>query len=280
MPCWVGIQFGGMALPQGRQRYLGIDMKLKSTARAALYGVAVSLVSGCMSPVQVKDVQQDKTGFLTSHFSPSNLSTGLYKTITSSDAGQVNFKRVVYQLNWDNDIENKDKTHKSTETYTLTNVGNGLVQVFMESSSNDVPVSQAYQISYRNFLSLKAQSMNLGANIAPMEMEMKSFQHFDPISSLPAGLQYTYEYGTSVQILNFRDGRTSCVRGDAQPASELNATLSGEAWTMTCQFFNQNGVMQTKVKFAYLDKYGIAVALHSESAASVNEAKIASFTTE
>jgi len=255
-------------------------MKLKLIVGVALCGAAASLLSGCIQKVQVKDVQQDKAGFLTSHFSPSSLSTGLYKTITDADSGQVSFKRVVYQLSWDNDIAEKDKTYKTSETYTLTNAGNGLVEVMMESSRNGVPVSQAYQLSYRNMLPIKGQTMNLGANIAPMEMEMKSFQHFDPISSFRNGLEYKYEYGTSAQIMNFRNGRTSCVRGDAQPASELNATLTGEAWTISCQFFNQNGVVQSKANFAYLENYGIAVTMHVESAASINEAKIASFTVQ
>lgn len=255
-------------------------MKLNLIVRAALCGAAISLLSGCIDKVQVKDVQQDKAGFLTSHFSPSTLSTGLYKTITDADSGKMSFKRVVYQLDWDNDVENKDKTYKTSEAFTLTNVGNGLVEVMMENSRNGVPVSQAYQLSYRNLLTIKGQSMNLGANIAPMEMEMKSFQHFDPISSFRSGLEYKYEYGTSAQIMNFRDGRTSCTRGDAQPASELNATLSGEAWTISCQFFNQNGVLQSKVKFAYLENYGITIATRVESSASINEAKIASFTAQ
>ncbi|WP_147293180.1 hypothetical protein [Dyella monticola] len=248
--------------------------------RAALCVAATSLLSGCINNVQVKDVQQDKAGFLASHFSPSSLSTGVYKTITDADSGQMKFKRIVYQLNWDNDVENKDKTYKTSETYTLTNVGNGLVEVMSENSRNGVPFSQDYQLSYRNLITIKGQSMNLGANIAPMEMEMKSFEHFDPISSFRSGLEYKYKYGTSAQIMNYRDGHTSCERGDAQPASELNATLSGEAWTISCHFFNQNDVLQSTVKFAYLENYGITVAEHVQSSASVNESKIASFTVE
>ena len=255
-------------------------MKFKWTMRAVLCGAAVSLLSGCLNPVQVKDVQQDKTGFLTSHFSPGNLPAGVLKTISSADGSQVNFKRVVYQLDWDNNTEDKSKEFKTNETNTVTNVGNGLVQFIMENSRNGVPVSQTYGISYRNFLTTKVQSMNLGANVAPMEMQIKSFEHFDPVSSLKTGLKYTYKWGTTVQFMNFHDGSVSCVSDGAQPASELNKTLSGESWKMTCQFFNQNGVLGSKWTYAYLEKYGIAVAARVESPTGINEAKIVSFTVE
>lgn len=255
-------------------------MKLKWTMRAVLCGAAASLLSGCLSPVQVKDVQQDKTGFLTSHFSPGNLPPGVLKTISNADSGQVNFKRVVYQLDWDNHTEDKSKEFKATEKSTVTNVGNGLVQYMIESSRNGVPVSQTYGISYRNFITTMVQSMNLSANIAPMEMQIKSFEHFDPVSSLKTGLHYTYKWGTTVQIMNFHDGKVSCVSDGAQPASELNKSLSGEAWKMTCQFFNQNGVLGSKSTYAYLEKYGIAILVRVESPLGVNEAKIASFIVE
>jgi hypothetical protein len=250
-------------------------MKQKVITGTVLCAV-LSVLSGCVNNVQVKDVQQDKQGFLSSNFAPSNLTTSVHQTVVSADGASVNFNRIVYQIDWANNVDNKDKANNTTDSVTLTNAGNGLVQVLVETSRNGVPISQEYMLSYRNYLSLKLQAMNLGANIAPMQMEVKSFQHFDPITSMRSSLAYSYEYGTSVQILNYRSGRTACDPSDALPASELNPTLSGEAREMICQYYNQNGVLQSKVKYAYLDKYGVALPIRVENSAAIDEGKIVS----
>jgi archaellum component FlaF (FlaF/FlaG flagellin family) len=251
-------------------------MKLKWMAQTALCVVAASSLAGCVTPVQVKNVEQDKTGYLTHNFSPDDLPESVQKTISDADSGQLNFKKVTYHVAWSMNVDDKNKTTSVDETRTLTNVGGSLVESMAESSRNGEPIAQNYDLSYRNLLPLKTQTMNVSANLAPMRFEVKEFEHFDPISSLKSGLDYRYKTGTSVQIMNYRDGRTSCARGDAQPASDLSPSLSGEAWDIICTSYNMNGVQQNKERYTYFMEYGFAIRLHSETAAGINDAKLIS----
>lgn len=253
---------------------------MKFKVRIALCAAVASLLSGCIQPVQVKNVQEDKSGYLNSHFSPSDLPEHVRQTISEADSSPLHFKRIVYHSTWTLNVDDKNKTTTMDESSTVTNAGGGLVELLSESSRNGVPVSQLYMLSYRNLVPLKAQTMNLSANIAPMLMEVKDFKHFDPITSLRSGLEYDFQYGTSVQIMNFHDGRTTCVRGDAQPASDVYASLSGEAWGVVCTEYNANGVMRGKRSYVYLENYGIAINVHSEFSTGVSNAKITSITIE
>jgi hypothetical protein len=255
-------------------------MKLKWMAQTALCVVAAGSLAGCMTPVQVKNVEQDRSGYLTRNFSPSDLPASVQKTISDADADQLNFKQVTYHVAWAMNVEDKNKTTNIDETHTMTNVGGTLIESMAESSRNGEPMVQLYELSYRNILSLKSQTMNVSANLAPMSFEVKDLQHFDPVSSLKSGLNYQYKTGTSMQIMNFRDGRTTCVRGDAQPASDVNPSLSGEAWEVICTNYNMNGVQQNKNRLVYFMKYGFAILMHSENAGGINDGKLVSITVQ
>ena len=254
---------------------------MKVQVRIALCAAVASLLSGCIpQPVQVKNVQEDKSGYITSHFSPSDLTEHVRKTISEADSNPLHFKRIVYHSTWDLNVDDKNKTTTMDEVSTVTNAGGGLVELLSEHSRNGVPMTQMYALSYRNLIPLKTQTMNLSATVAPMMMEVKNFKHFDPISSLKSGLEYDFQYGTSVQIMNYHDGRTSCVRGDAKPASDVYVSLSGEAWDVICSEYNANGVLRGKRSYVYLENYGIAITTHSELSTGVSNAKITSITVE
>lgn len=255
-------------------------MKFKWIAQTALCVVVAGSLAGCVTPVQVKNVQQDKAGYLARNFAPGDLPASVQKAINDADATPLKFKKVTYHLAWSMNVDDKNKTLNLDETRTLNNAGGSFVESMSESSRNGEPIAQHYEVSYRNMMPLKAQGMNVSANVALMQNEVRDFEHFDPIASLRSGLDYRYKVGNSVQIMNFRDGRTSCVRGDAQPASDLNRSLSGEAWDVNCTTYNMNGIQQNKERFAYFMDYGFAIRMHSETAAAINDAKLISITVE
>lgn len=255
-------------------------MKLKRIAQAALCIVATGSLAGCITPVQVKNVEKDRTGYLTQNFAPGDIPASVQKTIREADGDQLNFKQVTYRLAWTMNVDDKNKTTNIDETRTMTSVGGTLLETMAESSRNGAPIAQLYELSYRNLFPVESQNVNVSANLAPMRYEVKDFDHFDPVSSLKTGLDYRYKIGTTVQIMNFRDGRTSCMRGDARPASELNSSLSGEAWDVLCTNYNMNGVQQNKNRYEYLVKYGFAIMLHSETSGGINDAKLVSISVQ
>lgn len=122
--------------------------------------------------------------------------------------------------------------------------------------------------------------MNLSARIAPMEMQVKHFDRFDAVNnaSKATELDYRYSLGTSVQIMNFSSDRTTCARGKTYPATQVFASLAGDAEDMECTNYNANGVQYSKVRYAYLKQYGVAIAVHMEQARGISDGKIASVT--
>jgi len=256
-------------------------MKAKSMMRVGTCAFAAALLlSGCMTPVRVKDVQADPSAYLSQHFAPDQLPAQVRKTISDTDTGPLGFQRMVLHLSWTVDEDDKNKTVRLEETKTLINAGGSLVESLSENSRNGVPIGQFYQLSYRNLVWLRAQSMNLAASIAPMQRQVKSFGHFDTVIANPGTrqLDYEFEFGTSAQLMNFLNGRTTCARGDNYPASQLFASFAGEAQNIECSDYNSNGVLQNKFRYVYLQHYGVAIATHSELASGISDAKIDSVT--
>lgn len=256
-------------------------MKAKSMMQMGACAFAAGLLlSGCAAPVKVKDVQANPLAYLGQHFAPDQLPGQVRKTISDVDAGPLGFQRMVLHMTWTINEDDKNKTMKLEQTQTLINAGGSLVESLFENSRNGVPTGQLYALSYRGLVWLSSQSMNLAANIAPLERQVRNFKHFDTVAASPgtSQLDYEFSYGTSVQLMNFPDGRTTCVRGNSYPASQVFASLAGEAQDMECSNYNSNGVLRDKFRYAYLQHYGVAISTHSELASGISDAKVDSVT--
>jgi outer membrane murein-binding lipoprotein Lpp len=254
---------------------IGEIMQSKTLLGAGMV-LASLLLSGCAPMTKVKDVMADKQAFMNENFSPDKLSKEVAQTVNAADQGPLGFHKMVFHLDWRVNDDDKNKTMVIQQVATYSNVGRGLVQEQMDNQRNGVPMFEMYELSYRGFIGLKYQTMNVGAAVAAFPYEIKSFQHFDPVGQPGAsgGLDYQYKTGTGVQFMNFRAGRDTCKFGAEYPASKINEQLAGSARDLECVDFNSNGVKAHTVRYAYLDKYGLAVSLHTEYASGISDAKV------
>ncbi len=252
-------------------------MQLKTWVGAGAT-LAMLLLSGCVPMTKVKDVLADKQAYMDANFSPDKLAREVVQTITAADQEPLGFHGMVFHLDWQLNDDDKNKTVSIEQTASFRNVGGSLVQMRVEDSRNGVPMTQNYQLSYRGIVALKSQNLNVGAAMTGFAFELKSFQHFDAVGRPSASgmLDYQYKSGTTAQIMNFRDGRSTCKIGPAYPAAKVNAQLLGDARDLDCTIYNSNGVKTSSSRAAYLAKYGVAVVLHTEHAAGISDAKVTS----
>src|SRR6185312_3465896 len=230
-------------------------MQLKTWVGAGVT-LAMLLLSGCAPMTKVKDVLADKQAYMDANFSPDKLAKEVIQTVNAADHGPIEFRKMVIHLDWQLNDDDKNKTVSLEQVVSYRNVGGSLVQMQVEDSRNGVPMTQNYQLSYRGIVGLKSQSLNVGAAMTGFAFELKSFQHFDAVGRPSASgmLDYHYKSGSTVQIMNFHDGRSTCKVGPDYPAAKISAQLLGDARDLDCIVYNSNGVKTSSSRAAYLAK--------------------------
>ncbi|TAM97036.1 MAG: hypothetical protein EPN40_08145 [Rhodanobacteraceae bacterium] len=242
--------------------------------------LAICFLAGCTPPVQVKDVLANQTSFLDANFSPDNLPPSVRNTITQSDNRPLSFNKMVFHLDWTLNIDDKAKTMHEDQMLTLTNAGGSFARMLIEDSRNSVPTHQQDSLTYRGLLPLRQQSFAMNASIGGFAYVMHDLKQFDPITPTANTLEYAYTSGTSVQFMNFRDGHTTCTLGKPYSASQLFASLEGQARKVDCTWYNSNGAVSGKRTYAYLEHYGVAIGTGSQLASGISEAKVTSASIE
>jgi len=256
-------------------------MQLKTWVGAGAT-LAMLLLSGCAPMTKVKDVLADKQAYMDANFSPDKLAKDVVQTVNSADQGPLGFHTMVFHLSWQLNDDDKNKTVAIDQTISMRNVGGSIVQHQIDDSRNGVPMSQTYWLSYRGLVVLKGQQLNVGAAIVGIPYVVKSFQHFDAANSPAASgtIDYQFKVGNAAQFMNFQSGRETCSRGSDYPATKVNAQLAGEAHDLDCTSYNANAVKVHSTRYVYLVKYGVAVAVHTEFATGISDARVTSVTIE
>jgi hypothetical protein len=229
---------------------------------------------------RVKDILQDTHSYLATQFSPSALTPGVAQAVTTVDNEPLHFERIVLHLTWHYNVDNPSKASTSNEVRTLINAGGPFVETMSESYRNGLPTGQIYELTYRNILSMKNQTLNLSQAFAPQPMEVKSFERFDSISSIASGAHFAYHYGSHSQTANFGASIASCVSEGREPASTLDPSLTGDGMRVVCDNYNVNNVLLNRIRTLYLPQYGVGVPLSVESGQGRNVANLTAVTVE
>lgn len=245
---------------------------------AVLRGASVAtllLLSGCVSPPQVKQVLGDKEGYLSKNFDPATLPEGVRREVASKDGGSIPYVRMVVDMSWTLNSDDKEKQVKYQDKVTYINAGGPFLEELHEASRNGVPTTQRFTTSYRGILALKSEALNVGNTMAGMTFVAHDFKQFEPLRpDASKSIEFAYTSGTTVQLMNFREGRNSCILGDSYAASRANASLEGDAQDIECTNYNANGVVSGKSHYVYLKKYGTAVFVKGEGSGGTSEGHI------
>jgi hypothetical protein len=243
---------------------------------AMLSGALLS--AGCVGVVPVKNVESDKLGYLTRTFTLESMPGGVASQITTKDHGTLPFQRMVLSVTPHFTVVPGGGTPPVVHSsWTLINAGGPFVQMLEEQSSNGVDVRQDYGISYRNFLAVREQVMQLNRTDSSLIMQIKGLQTFTPLATTDApagGVDIRYEWGSPIQIANLSNLSVRCDYGARYAAARLNPKLVGEAQELNCQYTNKNGIVTDRMVRALLTYYGVTVLTRKQTSTATVDFRI------
>jgi hypothetical protein len=228
----------------------------------------------------IKDVEADPQAYLGTQFSPRVMAPQVTQMITAADNEPLHFKRIVLHLTWHFNVNNPAKASTTDEVRTLTNAGGPFVQELLENDRNGIPMVQVYGLTYRGLLDMRKQSLNLSKEFATQPGEVKSLEHFDPISAVDSGMNFAYHFGPSSQTTTLSAASVRCVSDGREPASTLDPSLTGDAIKVVCSNYSENNVMKSQLSSLYLPQYGVAVPVGGTSPQGRTEVKLTAITVE
>ncbi len=227
---------------------------------------AILLTSGCAT-VETKEVVNNSQSYLSQNFTPSQIDPSVRLVIEKGPPLPTLFRtmKVTYSI----DYNEAGRISQRISNYDFKNLGNGYIQVRSEVLNNSIPYRINLNIGFAGISYLKTQTVFLGRSNALQPIEVKEIKRFDRSITLPIkGKTYKLEYKTGYtgQIMNFKDENVSCTAEDTQPASLIFPTLTGNAIPLTCSVVGQNNVVTAKLRYAWLEEYGIALEQESATA--------------
>jgi hypothetical protein len=228
--------------------------------RAAIVGLAVQSLVGCATKVEpVKDVVANADGYLT-RFAPSALPADVLAKLPKNES-PVAFNRMEVLMDM-TEVRSDQKADRALSMRgVFVNAGNGLVESYSGMRSNQIPYRLNYRLTYRGFLALKWQTVFLTRDSTDIASEVKILKRIDVVPAALASqtVEFGATYGTVVQLGNYRDWREVCTFGNRRPASQLSASLAGDAFDLACDNFGSNGQITGKTGYVYLERYGIGL---------------------
>jgi hypothetical protein len=236
-------------------------------------GLALALcgLQSAMAADHVKDIQADKFQYLKDKFSTAVVNKSVVETIAQADTGSVNFSKLVFTI-VPHFVTSQSATPPGYRmTLTDISIGGPFVNTLDELSSNGLPTTQTYSLTYRGALFLDTQSVALSARDAPQTLLIKNLQAFSPLTLANAGsgdFEWRYQMAPHIQLMNFKDSFFHCTYGPVYPASKIHAKLKGNAQDLDCESRNDSNVATGRSTIAVLEYYGISLTRSKTTAAS------------
>lgn len=262
-------------------------MRLGKIAGGVFAAMTAGLLGGCVPPAArapatqgqttVKSIMQDTDGYASRQFTPYMLPAEVRSAIVNMDAATAGFGRLVVEVRTTTKKIGSADVSEFDGHWVVENQGNGLMRSVETLSANGIPVHVTMNLTYRNILNLRSQQVQLDQTYAPRIAQVSTVSHFDAVSSGLGQLNYAVTNMYEGLPRASADSQTRCTFGAAFNAAELNPKIAGSARNFDCEFLNRNGVTTSRLHYAYLDKYGIAMLLDRENSTSHITFKITDF---
>lgn len=216
--------------------------------------------------------------YFSKHFSADALSADVKAAVVHASLAPVSFNKIT--------VHTRDQVTSSGQsspaTYTvmmvLENAGQGLLRRIASVQSHDGNTMTRLELTYRGYFPFLTQSIPANANALPPVMEARKVMRFD--TRTDGHINFTYLYGLSGKATFADPGQVICDSGKNYSASELHPAIQGHALELNCQTVDTNGIVTDKMKLAYLEKYAVAVMLHTQNSDSSLDSTIVDFTVE
>jgi|GEM_PF-704856 len=223
--------------------------------------------------------------YFSQHFSAEPLAAAVKNSVIQANLAAVPFNKIV--LHTRDQVTTADGQPGQSEqnkpaTYTVTvvleNAGHGLIRRMQVVQSQDANVVTRFDLTYRGYFPFLTQTIPANANALPPVVEARKVLRFD--TNTDGHLSFVYLYGASGQATFADPGQVICDAGKQYGASELNPAIQGQARELSCQTVDSNGIVTDKMKLAYLEKYGVALVLHTQNPESSLDSTVTDFRVE
>ncbi|GAB2565616.1 hypothetical protein ISP15_13765 [Dyella jejuensis] len=252
---------------------------LASMLIAGYAGLADGMPAGQVGPsAPPGDAQGEQAGFA-QHFSMEALDKDVQNAILRAGLAPVPFNRIIVRTRDTYTAADQPNPAVYQEQLTLENAGHGLVRrIASVQDSNGTVKTTRFDLDYRGYFPFLTQSVPAEADAAPPVVEARKLLRFD--TSTDGHMNFTYLYGLSGGATFGDPGQVVCDSGKRYSASTLNAAIQGPARELDCQAIDTNGMVTSKMKLAYLEKYAVALVLRLQNPDGALDSSIVDFKVE
>jgi hypothetical protein len=263
--------------------------KKKKFSALTLASILVAGYAGAASSMQAADpngppapppsnVPAEGSSYFSKHFSTDALSGDVKAAIIQANLAPVSFNKIT--------VHTRDRVTATGQanpaTYTITivmeNAGHGLLRRMESAQGHEGNTVVHFGLMYRGYLPFLTQSVPANADSLPPMIEARKVLRFD--TNTDGHINFTYLYGITGKPTFADPGQVICDSGKSYDASELNPAIQGQARELNCQNVDTNGIVTDKMTLAYLEKYGVALMLHTQNPESSLDSTIVDFTVE
>jgi hypothetical protein len=263
----------------------------KSLSASILASILIAGYAGSASSMQAVEpgnpppppsAPSGGSSYFSQHFSSDALAPDVKNAVIQANLAPVLFNKIVLHTRDQVTTAGGQSGQANPSTYNVTivleNAGHGLVRRMQAAQSQDSNVMTRFDLTYRGYFPFLIQTVPANANALPPVMEARKVLRFD--THTDGHMSFAYLYGPSGQAAFADPGQVICDAGKTYSASEVNPAIQGQALELSCQTVDTNGIVTDKMTLAYLEKYDVAVVLHTHNPESSLDSTVTDFTVE
>jgi hypothetical protein len=218
------------------------------------------------------------SNYFTQHFSTSALAAAVKDAVIDAHLSPAPFHRLIVHTRDQVTTSGEAKPASYTSVMVLEDAGQGLIRRTQAVQSQDDNTVTRFDLTYRGYFPFLSQTIPSSANALPPTVEARKVIRFD--THTDGHFSFVYLYGPSGQPTFADPGQVICDSGKRHAAAEVSPAIQGQALELNCQTVDNNGIVTDKAKLAYLEKYGVALILHTQNPESALDSTIVDFTVE
>ena len=248
-------------------------MLTKRWVLGATAAAAAMLLSGCGTMTDVKTVANDPDAHFNYAFAPEKMSPKVLAQVPHNQS-PLGFRKLTIKMQASSE-ESDGKKDSWVNLFTMEPFGNGeLVKLKREQSSNGIPYSVFFSISYRGLQDLRSQSVPLQGGYVGTIYDVKELKSLGVLPTAE-GQSFLADFsaGPEVQLFNFIDYQRKCKATKVVPGSDYHKDLPGMVTELECENF-RDGALQYRSKWIVMQAFGVALSTESVGTTAKNMYKI------
>jgi hypothetical protein len=230
-------------------------------------------------PLAPSDASNTDAGYFSQHFSADALTPDVKNAVVNANLDPVSFNRIV--LHTRDQVTTTGPGNSGgvyTVEVTIENAGHGLVRRKESAQSRGAAAATRLDLMYRGYFPFMTQNVPADKSTISPVIEARKVLRFD--TKTDGHISFVYLYGAAEQATFADPGQVICDSGKRYSASQLNASIQGQAVELDCQSIDNNGMVTNKLTFAYLEKYGVALTLRMQSQGNSLDSTVTDFTVQ